>query len=65
MQDPCEYVDLAATHADKVASLSARLKELQATAVPPVKPHGCECVITDGAWRPCDAPDDAPALLVQ
>jgi arylsulfatase A-like enzyme len=63
--DPCEYVDLAASHADKVAELSARLAQLQATAVPPVEPHGCTPVVTDGAWRPCDAPDDAPGFLVQ
>ena len=39
------------------ARLEARLAELQATAVPPVKPDGCDALTVDGALRPCDAPD--------
>ena len=39
-----------------VAKLTARLAQLQATAVPPVGPEGCLPVVVDGAWRPCDVP---------
>ena len=34
-----------------------RRRLLQATAVPPVKPDGCDALTVDGALRPCDAPD--------
>ena len=55
--DPCEYHDRAKAHPQIVARLEARLAELQATAVPPVKPDGCDALTVDGALRPCDAPD--------
>ena len=54
--DPCEYRDLATARPEMVAKLTARLAQLQATAVPPAAPHGCLPVIVGGAWRPCDAP---------
>ena len=56
VNDPCEYRDLAAADPAMVAKLTARLAQLQATAVPPLAPEGCLPVIVDGAWRPCDAP---------
>jgi arylsulfatase A-like enzyme len=55
--DPCEYRDLAGQHPDIVARLVKRLAAFQATAVPAIKPEGCNPVITDGAWRPCDSPN--------
>ena len=56
--DPCEYNDLFDSHPEIVASLSKRLKELQATAVPAISTEDCGCkpIVVDGAWRPCDAP---------
>lgn len=54
--DPCEYNDLATQHPDVVKALVARLREYQATAVPIVKGEGCDPVVVEGAWRPCDAP---------
>jgi arylsulfatase A-like enzyme len=58
-KDPCEYEDLSASHPAVVADLRRRLAVYQATAVPPVKPVGCEPIVVQGAWRPCDAPDPA------
>ena len=52
-----ERVPLRGAHERVVARLEARLAELQATAVPPVKPDGCDALTVDGALRPCDAPD--------
>lgn len=57
VNDPCEYHDVAKAHPDIVARLTSRLAQLQATAVPPVVPEGCNPVVTDGVWRPCDAPN--------
>ena len=57
VSDPCEYNNVAAQHPDIVASIVARLKDYQATAVDSIQPEGCVPVITDGAWRPCDSPD--------
>jgi len=40
-----------------VAQLQQELARYQATAVPPVEPHGCEPVLDkQKAWQPCDAP---------
>lgn len=55
--DPCEYRDVSSAHPAIVARLTTRLAQLQATAVPPVVPEGCNPVVTDGVWRPCDAPN--------
>ena len=41
-----------------VEKMTTRLKAYQATAVPPVKPEGCQPVIDkQDAWRPCDSPE--------
>jgi len=64
--DPCEYHDLAARHPQIVHRLTTRLQAYQATAVAQVVAEGCDPVITNGAWRPCDSPDPSPSeeLLV-
>ena len=41
-----------------VEKMVTRLKDYQATAVPPVRPEGCNPVISErDAWRPCDSPE--------
>ena len=41
-----------------VEKMVTRLKDYQATAVPPVRPEGCNPVIDErDAWRPCDSPE--------
>ena len=41
-----------------VQKMVDRLKDYQATAVPPVRPEGCNPVIDErDAWRPCDSPE--------
>ncbi|OLP89450.1 Arylsulfatase I [Symbiodinium microadriaticum] len=62
--DPCEYHNLAKQHPDIVQRLASRLAEYQRTAVPQLseKDCGCEPVIVQGAWRPCDAPDPGATL---
>lgn len=41
-----------------VDKMVTRLKDYQATAVPPVRPEGCNPVIDErDAWRPCDSPE--------
>jgi hypothetical protein len=41
-----------------VEKMVNRLKDYQATAVPPVRPEGCNPVIDErDAWRPCDSPE--------
>ena len=59
VDDPCEYTDRAAEHPEVLGALRKRLAALQASAVPPLSPAacGCEPVVTNGVWRPCDAPD--------
>ena len=59
VDDPCEYNDRAAEHPEVLGALRKRLAALQASAVPPLSPAacGCEPVVTNGVWRPCDAPD--------
>lgn len=55
--DPCEYNDVAAANPEVVTKLAKRLAEFQAAAVEPLTPLGCNPVVTDGAWRPCDSPN--------
>lgn len=46
-----------------VEKMVTRLKDYQATAVPPVRPEGCNPVIDErDAWRPCDSPEVRFAL---
>lgn len=56
--DPCEHHEISARHPDIVDAMVKRLKDYQATAVPPVQGAGCKPVINKrGAWRPCDSPE--------
>ena len=55
-EDPCEYRDLAGSRPDVLNELRRRLAAYQRTAVPPIAPVGCDPIVVDGAWRPCDLP---------
>mmetsp|Transcript_50150 Transcript_50150/g.167562 ORF Transcript_50150/g.167562 Transcript_50150/m.167562 type:complete len:529 (-) Transcript_50150:176-1762(-) len=70
--DACEYHDLAAERPADVARLLRRLDRFRATAVPVVRPEGCEPVRVPNSrwgagfrgvsWQPCDGPMTPPGL---